>query len=99
MLLPSSVTSSNKPAEKRFGLVTNQIIISTQSAPLLSEFSPEDVIVVERQRGESSFRRLNPDDLSEWLTEYSLGELWQKNLLDGRPKTEDASQLVPDGDD
>jgi predicted ATPase len=76
-----------------------QIIISTQSASLLSEFSPEDVIVVERHKGESIFRRLNPKDLTEWLNEYSLGELWQKNLLGGRPKTEDAPQLVTDGAD
>jgi predicted ATPase len=77
---------------------SNQIIVSTQSAALLSEFSPEDVIIVERYEGESIFRRLDPSQLSEWLTEYSLGELWQKNVLGGRPRTEDSPQFVPDGD-
>ncbi len=76
-----------------------QVIISTQSAPLLNEFTPEDVIVVERSQGESRFKRLDSADLSEWLTEYSLGELWQKNLLGGRPRMENAPQLVPDVDD
>jgi len=65
-----------------------QVIISTQSALLLNEFSPEDVIVVERQGSESTFRRLDPGPLSEWLQEYGLGDLWQKNLLGGRPHAE-----------
>lgn len=77
---------------------SKQIIVSTQSAALLNEFSPEDVIVVERHQGESTFRRLDPAQLSEWLGDYSLGELWQKNILGGRPRNEDAPQLVSDGD-
>jgi predicted ATPase len=75
-----------------------QIIISTQSAPLLNEFTPEDVVVVERHHGESHFRRLDSGDLAVWLQEYSLGELWQKNVLGGRPGSESAPQLVPDRD-
>ncbi len=66
----------------------HQVIVSTQSALLLNEFSPEDVIVVERQGSESIFRRLDPEPLSEWLQEYGLGDLWQKNLLGGRPHAE-----------
>lgn len=66
----------------------SQIIISTQSALLLNEFAPEDVVVVERSAKESTFRRLDPTALSEWLSEYTLGELWQKNLLGGRPRLE-----------
>ncbi len=62
-----------------------QVIISTQSVELLNEFDPEDVIVVDRSEGKSLFRRLDPDALSSWLTDYSLGELWKKNLLGGRP--------------
>jgi len=74
-----------------------QIIVATQSALLLNEFDPEDVIVVERHHGESTFRRLQSADLSEWLKEYTLGELWQKNVLGGRPAGENAPQLVPNG--
>jgi predicted ATPase len=77
--------------------VSKQIVIATQSAPLLNEFDPEDVIVVERHQGESTFRRLNSADLSEWLGEYALGELWQKNVLGGRPEADGARQRVPDG--
>jgi len=74
-----------------------QVVVSTQSAPLLNEFEPKDIVVVERHQGESTFRRLEPDDLSEWLGEYSLGELWQKNVLGGRPGPEGAPQAVPTG--
>lgn len=62
-----------------------QVIVSTQSAPLLDNFEAEDVIVVEREDGASTFKRLSSADLQEWLKSYSLGELWQKNVIGGRP--------------
>ncbi len=62
-----------------------QVIISTQSAPLLDNFEAEDIIVVERQGDESVFKRLASADLVEWRKDYSLGELWQKNVIGGRP--------------
>jgi len=74
--------------------VIRQVIVSTQSAPLLNEFSPEDIIIVERSQGQSTFRRLERDDLTEWLKEYALGELWQKNVLGGRPGNEESPQLL-----
>jgi hypothetical protein len=74
-----------------------QVIVSTQSAQLLNEFDPEDVIVVERTQGESVFRRLDSNQLSGWLEDYTLGELWQKNVLGGGPRNE-AIPLPSDGD-
>lgn len=78
--------------------VSKQVIISTQSALLLNEFVPEDIIVVERTNGESTFRRLDSADLTEWLEEYTLGELWQKNVLGGRPREDRRLAPVPGGD-
>lgn len=63
-----------------------QVIVSTQSALLLDHFTPEDVIVVERKDEETIFIRPDAKELEAWLEEYSLGELWQKNLLGGRPR-------------
>lgn len=63
----------------------SQIIVSTQSVSLLNNFLPEDVLVVERKGNQTVFHRLNEIDLKEWLEEYSLGELWEKNVLGGRP--------------
>lgn len=62
-----------------------QVIVSTQSVELLNQFEPEDVVVVDCHRGQSNFRRLNNETLAVWLNDYSLGELWEKNLLGGRP--------------
>jgi len=62
-----------------------QVIVSTQSAPLLDNFEAEDIIVVERKEGASTFERLSSAKLEEWLKDYSLGELWQKNVIGGRP--------------
>lgn len=65
--------------------IDHQIIISTQSVELLNEFEVEDLIVVDKINGSSNFIRLDPKKLASWLEEYSLGELWKKNLIGGRP--------------
>lgn len=65
-----------------------QVIISTQSPALLDQFEPQDVIVVNRQQGHSTFQRLDENALSEWLAEYSVAELWQKDVLRGGPTNE-----------
>jgi predicted ATPase len=62
-----------------------QIIISTQSVNLLDQFDPENIIIVERESEQTVFRRQNSTDLTDWLKNYSIGELWDKNVLGGRP--------------
>ncbi len=62
-----------------------QVIVSTQSVPLLNEFELENLIVVEREQGASVFKRLKQADFESWLEDYSVGELWEKNILGGRP--------------
>lgn len=62
-----------------------QVIVSTQSVPLVNQFEPENLIVVDREDGQSVFKRLDKDLIADWLTDYSLGELWEKNILGGRP--------------
>ncbi|MBI3822906.1 MAG: AAA family ATPase [Planctomycetes bacterium] len=63
-----------------------QVIVSTQSISLVDHFDPEDVIVVNREgNGPSQFSRLEPQQLETWLDEYSLGEIWEKNVIGGGP--------------
>ncbi|MCB1901823.1 MAG: AAA family ATPase [Rhodocyclaceae bacterium] len=63
-----------------------QVIVSTQSVELLNAFQPEDVVVVQREQDASVFKRLEATDLADWFAdEYSLGELWKRNILGGRP--------------
>jgi hypothetical protein len=52
---------------------------------LVNQFSAEDILVVDRKEGQSVFRRLSQEQVDDWLDEYGLGELWEKNLLGGRP--------------
>ena len=63
-----------------------QAIVSTQSVPLVNQFSPEDIIVVDREEKQSVFRRLDVQDMEHWLEEYGLGDLWEKNIIGGRPQ-------------
>jgi predicted ATPase len=62
-----------------------QVIVATQSVTLVNQFSPEHVWTVDRENGQSVFRPLNSADHSEWLENYALGELWEKNRLGARP--------------
>ena len=62
-----------------------QVILATQSTLLIDCFEPEDIIVVERTDRESSYKHLESSDLEDWLEEYSLSELWNKNVIGGRP--------------
>ena len=64
---------------------TRQIIVATQSADLVNELDPEDVVVVNRRNGESVFERPDADRLHDWLEDYALGDLWKMNVLGGRP--------------
>jgi predicted ATPase len=63
-----------------------QVIVSTQSVPLVNQFEPGDIIVVDREDNQSIFKRLAEAELTGWLDEYGLGDLWEKNLLGGRPR-------------
>jgi len=62
-----------------------QVIATTQSISLLNEFSTEDLIVVNRRDSQSTFDHLDEESLTEWLKAYNLGDLWEKNVLGGRP--------------
>jgi predicted ATPase len=63
----------------------SQVIVSTQSVGLIDNFEPEDIITVDREDDQSVFKRLNSEDLKDWLEDYTLGELWNKNVIGARP--------------
>ncbi len=62
-----------------------QVLVSTQSSAFLDYFEAADVIVVDRAGKESIFKTLCADELASWLEEYSLGEVWEKNVIGGGP--------------
>lgn len=65
----------------------SQVIVATQSPILIDGFSANDVTIIERDSStESSIaRKLNEEDYKAWLDEYTLSELWNKNIIGGQP--------------
>jgi len=64
----------------------NQIICSTQSVTFANQFDAEDFIVVDQNGGASSFSRVDKDELEGWLENFSMGDIWTKNIIGGRPE-------------
>ena len=62
-----------------------QVICSTQSATFANFFAPEEFIVADAKDGVSRLRRLEQRELEPWLKEYGVGDIWDKNLIGGRP--------------
>ena len=72
----------------KLAAMETQVIVSTQSSLLLDHFAPEDVLVADRVNGGTQLTRLDTPSLSAWLEDYSMGQLWEKNELGGRPHPE-----------
>lgn len=62
-----------------------QVIVATQSVNLVDCFEAEDIVVVDRKEDQTEFNRLSSTDLSEWINDYSMGEIWRKNVIGGQP--------------
>lgn len=69
-----------------------RIVAATQSVTLLGNFSIDEVAVVERVGGATTLARPDADYLRAWLDDYSLGDLWEMNLLGGQPRAAAASR-------
>ena len=65
-----------------------QVIVATQSPLLVDQFAVGDIIVAKRKDGATVFERLNENDYSAWLEDFTLGELWTRNVIEGGPAHE-----------
>lgn len=65
-----------------------QIIVATQCADLINYFEPTDIVIVDRSENGSTYSRLsNEEDLHLWIEEYSIGEIWSRNIIGkGQPR-------------
>lgn len=63
-----------------------QVIVATQSPLLVDAFGLDEVVVLELKDGATAARRLESAEFQRWLADgFTTGELWQTNLLGGRP--------------
>lgn len=64
-----------------------QVIMATQSPRLLDSFDYRDVIVAEKDEGTGCtiLKRLDEADIKLWLEDYSLSQIWEKNIIGGQP--------------
>ncbi len=64
-----------------------QVVLATQSPELVNQFSVEDIVVVDYDKSvhSTSFVHLDAQKLNAWMEDYSIAELWNKNVIGGRP--------------
>jgi predicted ATPase len=62
-----------------------QLIVATHSPQIVAGLEPEQVIVAEKENGETRLRRLQTEELGKWLNEFNLSDLWLAGHLGGRP--------------
>ena len=65
--------------------VKRQVILATQSPLLVNSFGLDQLYVLDWQDGQTKVRKLNSEEYEHWLEEYTPGDLWEMNLLGGRP--------------
>lgn len=66
-------------------ITAQQIILATQSPYLINNLDAADIITVNNHGDGTQFARLEEEPLKEWLEDYSLGELWYKNVITASP--------------
>lgn len=62
-----------------------QIIVSTQSVNLIDNFSPEDIIIVDKKNNCSQLIRPDESIYKNWLNDFSLSQIWTNNVIGGLP--------------
>lgn len=65
----------------RLAAQRTQLIVATQSVTLVNQLTPAEVWFVDRIEGASVFRHLKHGDYSHWPDDYTLGDLWETNMI------------------
>jgi predicted ATPase len=62
-----------------------QLIVTTHSDALVDGLTkvPEAVVVCEKRNGSTQMRRLTAPELTKWLKDYGLGQLWRSGEIGG----------------
>ncbi len=62
-----------------------QVFAATQSISLVNNFELDDLVVIERKGRSSKYHRPDSENLRAYLEEFSTGQIWEKNIICGRP--------------
>lgn len=62
-----------------------QVFIATQSVSLVNNFELDDLVVIDRKKRSSEYKRPDSESLHVYLEEFSTGQIWEKNIIGGRP--------------
>lgn len=64
-----------------------QIIIATQSKDLVDHFDIDNISVIEmdKETQSTTVSHLSNEEYHLWLQKYTVSELWDKNIIGGRP--------------
>ena len=62
-----------------------QVIVATHSPHIVAKMKPEQVIVAEKENGETRLEQLSAEHLEKWLKDFNLAELWLAGEIGGRP--------------
>lgn len=73
--------------------IHTQVLVATQSPELLDGFDIENIHVIESNvwkerncsRIQNFYEEEDREGLNAWLEEYAISELWNKNIIGGRP--------------
>ncbi len=76
-LLAAMMRSAARP--RKLSLRHNPVTLANQ-------FSWEDMVIVDQNSNGSQFRRLREKEVSSWLEQYRLGDIWEMNALGGTPE-------------
>jgi predicted ATPase len=62
-----------------------QVFVATQSISLVNNFDLDDLVVIDRKGRDSVCHRPDSGVLQVYLEEFSTGQIWEKNVIGGRP--------------
>ncbi len=62
-----------------------QVIVASHSPQLVSKLDPNEIVVVEKEQGETCVQRLSEEELEKWMQQYQIGDLWLAGHFGGRP--------------
>ncbi len=63
----------------------SQIIVATHSDRLVRFLKPEELLVIDNDKGAAKLRWADTMGIEDWLADYSLDELWRMNRLGVEP--------------